>query len=154
MRLAVLLAVAVPLAVADLVYKATVQTPAWAYHERSPAWLGLCAFLFVGVLALVRVPSAPVPPSAGLLAAGVLGNMTSAAWNGLRVPNPIVVEGHRAILAFNLADVWALAGIVALAASLSIWLVRNRDLMPPARTSAALARARRDGERTERRRDP
>ncbi len=143
MRLAVLLAVAVPLAAADLAYKASAETPWWAYHERSPAWIGLCIVLFAAILALVRIPSPAVPPAAGLLAAGVLGNMTSAAWNGLRVPNPIVVEGDHAILAFNLADVWALAGILTLMVSLSVWLIRNRELLPPPHDAWSPARWRR-----------
>ena len=61
------------------------------------AWIALCVVLLAAILALVRVPSAAIPPAAGLLAAGVLGNTMSAAWNGLRVPNPIVVEADRAI---------------------------------------------------------
>lgn len=89
------------------------------------------------------MPSLAIPPAAGLLAAGVLGNMTSAAWNGLRVPNPIVVHGDRAVLAFNLADVWALAGILALTVSLSVWLVRNREQLPPPQEVWSVARWRR-----------
>ena len=143
MRVAVLLAVAVPLAVADLAHKARSETQWWAYHERSLPWLVLCAVLFVVTLALARVPSLAIPPAAGLLAAGVLGNMTSAAWNGLRVPNPIVVHGDRAVLAFNLADVWALAGILALTVSLSVWLVRNREQLPPPQEVWSVARWRR-----------
>jgi lipoprotein signal peptidase len=142
MRFAVLLAVAVPLAIADLVHKASAETQWWAYHERSLGWIALCVVLFVAILALVRVPSATIPPAAGLLAAGVLGNMMSAAWNDLRVPNPIVVEGNRAILAFNLADIWALAGIVLLMISLSVWLIRNRELLPPPHDAWSPARWR------------
>jgi lipoprotein signal peptidase len=143
MRLAVLLAVAVPLAAADLVHKASVETHWWAYHERSLAWIALCAVLFVGTLGLVRVPSAAVPPAAGLLAAGVLGNMASAAWNDLRVPNPIVLHGERTVLAFNLADIWALAGILLLVATLSLWLIRNRAMLPSPRETWTFGRWRR-----------
>jgi hypothetical protein len=56
----------------------------------------------------------------------------------MRVPNPIVLAGNRAIVAFNLADVWALAGIVLLVAAIGTWLVRNRELLP----THAQARAR------------
>jgi len=141
MRLAVLLAVALPLAAADLVYKAEVETYWWAYHERSFAWIVLCGVLFVATLGLARVPSPVVPPAAGLLAAGVLGNGLSAAWNDLRVPNPIVLHGERSILAFNLADIWALTGILLLVASLSLWLIRNRAALPSPRQTWLLYRS-------------
>lgn len=130
MRIAVLLAVALPLAIVDLAYKAAVPTEWWAYHQRSLPWLALSLALFMGTVGLVRVPSLAVPPAAGLLAAGVLGNAMSAAWNGLRVPNPIVVRGDQVVVAFNVADVYALAGILALTITLSVWLVRNRELLP------------------------
>jgi len=133
MRLAVLLAVALPLALVDLAHKASAETQVWAYHERSLAWLGLCLVLLVAIIGLARVPAAGVAPAAGLLAAGVLGNAMSAAWNDLRVPNPIVLRGDHVILAFNLADVLALTGILALVATLSVWLVRNREVLPPPR---------------------
>jgi uncharacterized membrane protein YccF (DUF307 family) len=57
----------------------------------------------------------------------------SAAWNGLRVPNPIVVRGDHVVLAFNVADICALVGILTLVVTLSAWLVRNRRLLPAAR---------------------
>lgn len=144
MRLAVLLAVALPLALVDLAHKASAETQWWAYHERSLAWLALCFVLFVATIGLSRIPAAGVAPAAGLLAAGVLGNAMSAAWNDLRVPNPIVLRGDHMILAFNLADVCALIGILAVLVTLSVWLVRNRELLPPPREfwSAGLRRRR------------
>jgi lipoprotein signal peptidase len=142
MRIAVLFAVALPLAVVDLAHKASAQTELWAYHQRSLAWLVLCLALFLATVVLLRVPSAVVPPAAGLLAAGVLGNAMSAAWNDLRVPNPIVVRGDHVVLAFNLADICALVGILALMVSLSVWLVRNRALLPAPRELWAARRGR------------
>lgn len=142
MRIAVLLAVALPLAIVDLAHKASAETEWWAYHERSLAWLGLCLALFVATVGLVRVPSLAVPPAAGLLAAGVIGNAMSAAWNDLRVPNPIVVRGDQIVLAFNLADVCALAGILTLTVTLSYWLVRNRALLSAPRGIWAATRRR------------
>lgn len=143
MRVAAVLAVALPLAAVDLAWKASATTPDWAYHQRSLAWVVLVTALLPGLALVTRVPATLVPPAAGLLAAGVLGNLVSASWNGLRVPNPIVVEGERALVAFNLADVFALVGIVLLTAAIALWLVRNRRLLPPPRV--VLARARRDG---------
>jgi hypothetical protein len=140
-RVAALLAVALPLAGADLALKAVGTTPSWAYHERSLPWVALCVVLLAGLLTLTIVPSVLVPPAAGVLAAGVLGNGLSAAWNGLSVPNPIVVDGWHGIVAFNLADVWVVLGIVALVSVLSAWLVRHRHLLSAERVSSL----RRDG---------
>ena len=59
---------------------------------RSAGWRSRSA-LFAGMIAIARLPSALVAPAAGLLAAGILGNSFSAAWNGMEVPNPLVVGG-------------------------------------------------------------
>ena len=130
MRIAVVLAVALPLAAVDLVLKATRETPAWAYHERSLGWLLACVFVLAALVLVTRVPSHFVPPAAGVLAGGVLGNALSAAWTGLLVPNPLVVTGDDAVVAFNLADLWVLAGVAGLVTSIGIWLVRNRHALP------------------------
>lgn len=133
----ILLAVALPLAGADLIAKWVVPTPTWAYHERSLAWVVVCCVLLAGLVALTRVPSPLVAPTAGLLAAGTIGNTLSAIANDLVVPNPFVLEGDRAVVAFNLADVWVLAGIVSLVLVLSTWLIRNRSRLAPAATKEA-----------------
>jgi hypothetical protein len=149
MRVAVLLAVALPLAAADLWLKTIAATPPWAYHERSAGWILLCLVLLPVLLLVTRVPSALVPPAAGLLAAGVIGNVMSAAWNDLYVPNPIVVQGERGFLAFNLADVFAVVGIVLLFSAIAAWLVRNRSLLPEPRE--ALVRVTKARSRSDRR---
>ena len=82
------------------------------------------------MVAISQIPSRFVAPAAGVLAAGILGNSLSAAWNGMEVPNPLVIGGEHASIAFNLADVWALTGIVALVCVIGIWLIRNRELLP------------------------
>jgi hypothetical protein len=133
MRVALALAVALPLAAADLALKVVRPTPGWAWHERSLGWLVLCVVVLAGLLVLLRVPSALVPPAAGVLAGGVLGNALSAAWNGFEVPNPIVLTGGRAVVAFNLADVWVLVGLLSLFPVIGVWLVRNRTLLAPPR---------------------
>jgi hypothetical protein len=133
MRAAVALGLALPLVTVDLWLKAEATTPWWAYHERSPAWVALCGVAVVGLLLVTKVPAPLVPPAAGVLLAGVLGNVLSAAWNGLEVPNPILVHGNGgAILAFNLADLYALVGVVLLVAAVGGWLVRNRAVLPRA----------------------
>ena len=37
-----------------------------------------------------------------------------------------------ALIAFNLADIWALVGICSLVLAIGVWLIRNRDLHPAA----------------------
>lgn len=130
MRIAVVLAVALPLTAVDLVLKETRETPAWAYHERSLGWLVACCFVLAALVLVTRIPSQLVPPAAGVLAGGVLGNALSAAWNGLLVPNPLVVAGDDAVVAFNLADLWVLVGVAALLTSIGTWLVHNRHALP------------------------
>ncbi len=47
------------------------------------------------------------------------------------MPNPFIAGGDRGVVAFNLADVFALAGIFALVLVIGVWLIRNRTLIPP-----------------------
>ncbi|MGI8973250.1 MAG: hypothetical protein ACR2HI_03625 [Gaiella sp.] len=146
MRLAVVILIALPLAAADLTLKLLRETPDWAHHERSAGWLALCLVVLCGLLLAVRVPSWFVPPAAGVLAGGVLGNAGSAIWNGLAVPNPIVLVGERSVIAFNLADVWVVVGLSLLLGSIGAWLVRNRHGLPePHAVPAAVVRSLRRG---------
>jgi hypothetical protein len=125
-----MLSVAVPLAAVDLFVKATLPTQPWAYHQRSLGWLLLSFALFGGMIVISQIPSRLVAPAAGVLAAGILGNSLSAAWNGMAVPNPLLAGGTNSYIAFNLADIWAVTGILALVLTIGIWLIRNRDLLP------------------------
>ena len=137
-----MLGVALPLATADLVVKANEPTEPWAYHERSLGWLLLSLSLLGGMMVVTRIPSLVAAAAAGVLAGGLLGNCFSAAWNGMEVPNPLVLGDSRVVIAFNLADVWALLGIVSLVCAIGTWLVRNRDLIPqPAEVRATRGRA-------------
>ena len=94
---------------------------------------------------IARIPSALVAPAAGVLCAGILGNSLSAAWNGMEVPNPFVVGFEHGLVAFNLADVWALVGIFLLVLAIGVWLIRNRAPAPAAGRGACDARTRRSG---------
>jgi hypothetical protein len=132
-RIGIMLGVALPLAAADLFVKASEPTEAWAYHQRSLGWLLLSLSLVAGMVVITRIPSMLVAPAAGVLAGGLLGNSLSAAWNGMEVPNPLVFVGDRGVIAFNLADVWALVGIFMLVLAISAWLIRNRALIPAPR---------------------
>jgi hypothetical protein len=130
-RIGIMLCVALPLAAADLLVKASEPTEAWAYHERSLGWLLLSLAMLAVMVGVTRIPSMLVVLSAGVLAGGLLGNSLSAAWNGMEVPNPLVFAGDRGLIAFNLADIWALAGIFLLVSAIGVWLIRNRALIPP-----------------------
>ena len=124
----VALGVAIPLAVADLAVKRFAATPEWAYHDRSLSWLALCLFLLAGLVLLLRIPSMLVPPAAGILAAGVLGNAISAASSyHFAVPNPLIVTTSNAVIAFNLADVFVMVGLVALVPVLARELIVHRS---------------------------
>ncbi len=141
-RMAIVLVIALPLAVADLSLKALEPTPEWAYHERSYAWLALSIALFLTMLVVARIPSILVPPAAGILAGGILGNSLSAAWNNMVVPNPLVITGQNALFAFNLADIWAIVGIALLVCGIATWLIRSRDLIPaPGELASSRGRA-------------
>ena len=57
------------------------------------------------------------------------------------MPNPLVISSYERGLAFNLADVFFLAGNVLLMASLIAMIVRRRDrLAPPRAWERALLR--------------
>jgi hypothetical protein len=136
-RLFLVSVAAAVLMAADLAVKATIPTPSWQFHERSSAWEALCVLVLVGALALARIPSRAVAVGAGVLSGGVAGNLLSARWNDSRVPNPLVVGDYSNGIAFNLADVLILVGIVILTVSLMAVAIRHRDrLLPPRRRRA------------------
>ncbi len=141
MRLALVLLPALGLATADLAVKAAVPTPAWSFHQRSDAWAALSVALLLGAVALSFVPSSAVALAAGAVSGGVLGNLVSAAWYGGRVPDPIIVGGRAHGIAFTLADVLELDGLLMLVVALAEVAVRKRDrLIPPRRWEQALLR--------------
>ncbi len=131
-RVFLLLSVALPLASLDLVHKLAVPTEEWAYHPRGVAWIAMSAAVALGCLALTRVPSAAVAAMAGVLAAGAVGNGIAAlAWDA-GIPNPLVVDAGTTVVAFNLADVLTLGGILLLMVELCSVTIRNREqLLPP-----------------------
>jgi hypothetical protein len=63
---------------------------------------------------------------AGVFAGGVFGNLISAALHGRVVANPFVVSE----VAFNLADVFVLAGIVLTIVGTMRLALRYRHLLP------------------------
>jgi Signal peptidase (SPase) II len=141
LRLTLVLGPALALAVVDLAVKASVTTPLRDFHERSAVWAASSAALLLGAVVLTYVPSRAVALAAGVTGGGVLGNLVSAAWYHGLVPNPLLVGSERNGIAFNLADVFVLCGILLLMGSLVRASIRNRDrLIPPRRWERALRR--------------
>jgi lipoprotein signal peptidase len=141
-RLLVVTASAAALASVDLIVKATVPTAAWAFHHRSGAWVALCVMLLVGAAVLCVVPSPAVALAAGVMSAGVLGNLVSARADGNWVPNPLTITHGHDTVAFNLADVFFLVGNLLLMTALMVEAVRNRDRLTAARERALRRRPR------------
>jgi hypothetical protein len=140
-RLLLIAAPAVVLASADLVVKAKVPTESWAFHHRSQAWVVLTVVVLVGAFSLTLVPSRAVAVAAGVMSAGAIGNLVSARSDGNWVPNPLVIGNYQRGVAFNLADVFFLVGILVLMAALIVTIVRTRDrLAPPRAWERALLR--------------
>jgi hypothetical protein len=139
-RLAIVVFLAVPLAGIDLLVKSVLPTDSLFLHQRSGAWMILSTVVLVFAVLLTRLPSRLLACGAGLLAAGVLGNLVSASLHGGLVPNPFVIVGSDAELAFNLADLFALGGIVLLTAAALRLTVRHRHLLPQSSLAARLVR--------------
>ncbi len=105
----------------DLAHK--VATSADYFHARSSVYvvvvLGLAA---VWAAAILATRSLSMALGGGVLAGGAFGNLASLAlWPG--VPNPI--ELNR--IAFNLADVFVLAGFLLTAGATLVFALRNRE---------------------------
>ena len=142
-RTVLLLSVALPLAALDLAHKLSMPTEEWAYHPRGPAWIAMSAAVVLGCVALARVPSAAVAAMAGVLAAGAGGNGVSAIVWERGIPNPVVVDLGQAVIAFNLADILSLVGVLLLMVELSSVTIRNRERLLPPREFARMLSNRR-----------
>ena len=136
-RFLLTLGVGTLLAAADLAVKAAVATPAVNYHIRSGAWAALVLAVVAGCLALARVPSLAIALSASVTAGGAAANLVSFAVSGRSVENPLVVGGTTVGIAFNLADVFTLAGILLLMVTTSVFSIRNRERLRPPRHRVA-----------------
>ena len=132
---------AVALAAVDLSVNSTLADTAPLYHHRSSSWAALCVVVFVAALGISRLPSLGVKVGAVLLCGGLLGNLVSAHQHAGSVPDPLWIGTRDAGLAFNLADVYTLTGIVVLIAAVMALAVRHRDrFSPPSRAERWLLR--------------
>jgi lipoprotein signal peptidase len=119
----VLIAVALLLTAVDLGQKAS--APVYG-HPRGPGYMVIAAALTMFLVWFVpSVPSRALAVAGGVAAAGAFGNLVSAlAWRG-GVPNPIVVGE----LAFNVADLCAVGGAVALVVGCVVFAWRHPALL-------------------------
>jgi hypothetical protein len=147
-RLLLIAAPAVVLASVDLIVKAKVPTESWAFHHRSQAWVVLSVVLLLGAFSLAIVPSRAVAVAAGIMSGGAIGNLVSARSDGNWVPNPLVIGDYQRAIAFNLADVFFLIGIMLLMCALIVQIVQMRDRLAPSRSweRALLRQLRLDSE--------
>ena len=138
-RLVLFIAPTLGLALLDFAVKERLPTSEWLLHERSAAWVGLSVALLLGCFALAALSSRLVAAMASVTAAGALGNLISAGRHGA-VPNPLRIGGSSGI-AFNLADVFVVGGLLLLVGALASISVRHRDrLIPPRRWERKLVR--------------
>jgi len=125
-RRALLVSTAIVFSGVDLLHKAF--EPAQFHHARTPLVAVLMASLICALAVLVpRIPSNAAALGAGIACGGALGNLVSLlAWSH-GVPDPIVLAGTRHALAFNLADLFALAGDALLLSAAVVHGLRNRE---------------------------
>jgi len=135
-RLRILLVVGGPLAGADLLVKAAMATDPLGAHHRSHAWAVVSVALLVVAALSTRLPSRQFALAAGVLAGGLLGNLVSAVTHGGAVENPFVAGD----VAFNLADVLVLGGLVLVAVAAMRLAVRFRHLLPTQTIPVRIAR--------------
>jgi lipoprotein signal peptidase len=122
-RKRLLVGVALLLAAVDLGQKAS--APVYG-HPRSLGYVVVAGIICVLlVVSVPRVPSRALAVAGGVATAGAFGNLVSAvAWRG-GVPNPIVVGE----VAFNVADLCAVAGAVALVLGAALFALRHPALL-------------------------
>jgi lipoprotein signal peptidase len=111
------------LAGVDLVHKAS--SDAAYVHSRSSGYVVLVVVLAaLWTSAIVLTRSLSIAVGGGVLAAGAAGNLMSLAFSP-GVPNPLALGP----IAFNLADVFVLAGFVLVAGATLVFALRNRERM-------------------------
>jgi hypothetical protein len=135
-RLSILVAVTLPLTAVDLAAKAVLPTDAGLYHLRSRAWELGSAALVAAAVALCRLPSRLLAAGTGVFSAGLAGNLVSALGHGGAVPNPFVAG----TVAFTLADILQVAGLVLLGAAGMRLARRHRHLLPTATIPVRIVR--------------
>ncbi|HEX3807323.1 MAG TPA: hypothetical protein VHV52_11145 [Gaiellaceae bacterium] len=114
---------AAALAAVDLVLKALDPV---ARDPRGVAFAVLAVGIAAGIVVFVpRIPSRALTAGGAFAAAGAAANALSAVvWHG-GVPNPFLAGG----IAFNVADLYAVVGAMALVGGAIAFAIRNPSLL-------------------------
>ena len=125
-RRTLLVCIAVSFAAIDLVHKSFASAD--FHHARTPLVALIMGALIAALVILVpRVPSNAAAIGAGIACGGALGNLISLLVWSQGVPDPLVVAGTLRGLAFNLADVFAIAGDALLLRAVVLHGIRHRS---------------------------
>jgi lipoprotein signal peptidase len=124
LRRALLVGTAISFASVDLLHKSLAAAD--YHHSRSPFIALIMAGVIVALVALVpRISSNVAAVGAGIACGGALGNLVSLLASSQGVPDPLVI-GRTTGVAFNLADLFALAGDMLLLSAVAVHGVRHR----------------------------
>src|SRR4051795_12072142 len=125
MRRGILISTAIVFASIDLLHKTV--TPAEIHHARTPYVTLVMGALIASLVILVpRLPSNAAAVGAGIACGGALGNLVSLLVWSQGVPDPLVVADASRGLAFNLADLFAIAGDTLLVSAVVLHGIRHR----------------------------
>jgi lipoprotein signal peptidase len=125
-RRTLLVCTAVSFAAIDLAHKSLASAD--FHHARTPFVTLVMGALIAALVVLVpRVPSNAAAVGAGIACGGTLGNLISLLVWSQGVPDPLVVAGRVQGLAFNLADLFAIAGDMLLVSAVALHGVRHRS---------------------------
>jgi lipoprotein signal peptidase len=124
-RRTILVGIALVFASIDLVHKSF--DLAEFHHARTQLVALVIAALVAALIVLVpRIPSNAAAVGAGVACGGALGNVVSLlAWRG-GVPDPLILANGTHLVAFNLADVFALTGDALLLTATVMHGLRHR----------------------------
>jgi lipoprotein signal peptidase len=124
-RRALLVVTAIVFAAGDLAHKAL--DPARFHHARTPFVALVMAGVVAALVTLVpRIPSSAAAIGAGIASGGALGNLVSLLAWAQGIPDPLVFADR---VAFNLADLFALAGDALLLSAAVLYGLRHREAL-------------------------
>ena len=125
LRRTLLVCTAVSFAAVDLAHKSLAH--AHFHHARTPfVALTMGAVIAALFILVPRVQSNAAAVGAGLACGGALGNLISILVWSQGVPDPLVVADKMHGLAFNLADLFTIAGDALLLSAVVLYGLRHR----------------------------